>query len=471
MPKKDDQVSPESKNLARNLPLNTAQLTREVQADPPTTRALVWALAHRLRDAIWGEDLTQSDHQIQLFSTTRWHDLKMATMDRRYLPLPSRLVPTSEKQLREFCQSLLSRDGDWPMRQHFLEGWGSDSTSLDRFCRELWATRANDPDFYQQTVSGDHRAALDYLGRRANSRALRSTDGVRLLTVMALIYSAHDGQAAGGRAHRAITRPLGWLLQASAARMTAGTIFAVFRPIYKITGLLFGRVRTVDEAVAGKREGKPTRHDVVATVREQSEPLRTRANLKTMTRADRDTLLVALAHDHASKSDEFWDELRLKKASGKYTHKRMTQVWYSELTPIQVVALPVLRLIQAEACLQQQIEAAVRRSGKSKPLKLPPFDPVALPVGWKTRAKLLVDDLRRIILQDCDHRSFRKARRKKGVEVDMTAPPNDDTWLDEVAEFLKAATHQEAVGKNPGAPHIHTFRLLDIAINHRFGAV
>lgn len=126
-----------------------------------------------------------------------------------------------------------------------------------------------------------------------------------------------------------------------------------------------------------------------------------------------------------------------------------------------MVSVSVLRLIQMEAVLEKRIASMYRHSvgGATVHPPLLPFSETDLPRGWRTRALLLVDDLRRTILKDVDHGS-----RRDEVKLGDGERPHDETYIEGVLDFFKEERRQP-IPNDPTAPETElkqTLSLLDI---------
>lgn len=424
------------KNLARYLARNFRRVSKEFNEKRPSTLAGILSLRMYLFNKIWGNDLNDDRCAALLYSFGPWDDLKISVMDGRYLPLPEENLPDSEAGLHELCQSLLGRTGDQTLRNRFIQGWsGKDlpGPALTAFTSRLWTTARNDPDYFDAVVRGNHGSAFAYLIEKRVPRGITADDALNMIYKMALIFSAHDVQATAGRVRRSMTRPLDWLMQGSAKRMMASTVFAVWRPAYEWLTLHLGSYRTNEETRHGKGEGKPSRHDDVQTIREATAPLLKRSELARSKRSERDALVGELHEFVSTEEDDFWSELR--RSTGKFDNKQMSQVFYSDLTPLEVIAVAVINHIYVEATLKQQLKSSFNRALQAKArseLQIPIYREGDLPYGWRARAKLLIDDLRGSILKDVDHQS----RRPEGERGESGAPAHDDTFIDGALEFL-----------------------------------
>lgn len=441
----DEPEEKKSKNLARDIPRNFIRLTKEVIKARPRSLNGLLDLRNRLFAEIWGSNLSARDRQKLLFAFGPWDDLKMAVLDARCSALPDDKLPGSRTELLSLCERLLDRTGDFYMRTHFIAGWNgvrreTETAELNSFCDELWGTRVNDPEFFHAVVAGRHGTAVLYLANKRIPRGLTAEAAIRLIYRMALIWCAHDVQATAARARRSIRGPYSWLHgDVEAERMTAGTVLAVWRPVYAMLTGNGGRYRTNEEARAGKPEGRPTRHDDVKTIRDRAEPMLDREMLGHHPRRSRDDLHNEVREYAENQDDLFWNEIRKEKTSHDVAQQQQSQIWYRGLTPLQMVSLTVIRLIQMEAILEKRI-AGVYRLPLHGTAICPPmlsFDEAGLPHGWRTRALQLVDDLRRTILKDVDHGS-----RREEVRVGDGERPHDDTYLDGALAFLNAALRQ-----------------------------
>ncbi len=456
------------KNLARYLTPNVAKVAREVMRKAPTTLAAKLNLVRYLFNDIRGDNLSPDQQQAGLYRFGPWNELKVAVLDARVMPLPEEKMPKSEQGLRALCDNLLDRTGDNELRECFVRGWSGEvglDAALKAFCGKLWMTARNDPDFFGAVVRGYHGTAVRYLVHRRVPLGVSRDQAIDLIFHMALLWCAHDVQATAARAHLVMTRPFGWLIFGQAKRIMANTVFAIWRPRYELMHRHLDRYRTNAEARAGKAEGKPSRHDEVATIKAEVEvSLEPRLLLK-VKRADRDAAAEATREFIETNGDEFWEELR--NPTGRYDGKQQSEVWYHGLTPLQMVALAVLRLIHAETVLRDRIVAmceAEKRGETIPPAEFLPHSEQALPRGWQERARQLVDDLRRVILDDSDHHSHRTATKS-----DHDEPSTYVAYLDAARRFIDQAMEEPLpVGAASLKGKRQTLFLLSIAAGARF---
>ncbi|MFN3727369.1 MAG: hypothetical protein ACK4SZ_13830 [Allosphingosinicella sp.] len=404
-------------------------------------------------------NLSPDERAARLYVFGSWDDLKMAVMDARRLPLPQQKLPKSEADLHILCQNLLDRTGAQTLRHRFVEGWSGDdfpAAALKAFSEKLWSTARNDPEFFAAAVRGNHGSALAYLVEERVPMGLSAEQALCLIYKMALIWCAHDVQATVARARRSMVRPFGWLMQGSAERMKATTVFAVWRPVYQWLSIHFDRYRTNEETRKGKPEGKPTRHDDVKTIRAAVAPVLSRSELLRSKRSERDALAAELRDFISTEEDEFWDELR---NPTRFDGKQMSQKWYSDLTPVQMAAVAVIRLIHVEETLEERLTSAFARAvrARARPeVHLRPYQEHDLPRGWKARAKLLIDDLRRSLLDDVDHHT----RRPDDERGEAEAPAHDEPFIDAALKFLDAAMKEPM----PNDPDNLTGRRLTLSL-------
>src|SRR5690606_2697272 len=198
----------------------------------------------------------------------------------------------------------------------------------------------------------------------------------------------------------------GWLHcnNADAQRMVAGTPIAVWRPVYEMLAGNVEQYPTNEEIRAGKPQAKPTRHWDVQNIKKDVRAWLDLVVPRDTTRASRDALVTGVRAAARDQEGTFWEEMRKDKTSPQLARQQMSQVWYHGLTPLQMTALAVIRLIQMEAILEQRILGMYKipTGGARLDPPLLPFQEVELPPGWETRAQLLMDDLRRTIVKDVD---------------------------------------------------------------------
>lgn len=441
----DEPEEKKSKNLAREILRNFVWLTKEVIKARSTSMKDLLDLRDRLFAQIWGSDLPIEDRQKILYAFGSWENLKMAVLQSRCSPLPDDKLPRSRAGLLNLCEMLLDRTGDFHMRLHFIAGWDgvsgeTETAELNAFCDQLWGARVNDPEFFHAVVAGRHGTAVLYLTNNRIPLGMTVESAIRLIYRMALIWCAHDVQTVAAQARRSIKGPFSLLHgNVEAERMTVGTSLAVWRPAYRMLTENSDRYRTNEEIRAGKPERRPTRHDDVKTIRGHVEPKLERGMLRHFTRRRRDHLETDIRQYAEEQDDLFWNEIRKEKTSDDIAQKQLSQIWYSDLTPLQVVSVSVIRLIQMEAVLEKRI-AGMHRHPMDGSRICPPmlfFDEADMPQGWRTRALLLVDDIRRTILKDVDHGS-----RREDVKSGDGERPHDETYLNSALSFLGDALRQ-----------------------------
>lgn len=197
------------------------------------------------------------------------------------------------------------------------------------------------------------------------------------------------------------------------------------------------------------------------TIKDRAEPMLDREMLRHHSRRSRDGLNNEVREYAEDQDDLFWNEIRKEKTSHDVVQMQQSQIWYRGLTPLQMVSLSVIRLIQMEAILESRITGMFRHPVDGVAI-CPPmlsFNEADLPRGWRTRALQLVDDFRRTILKDVDHGS-----RREEVRVGDGERPHDDTYLDGALDFLSDALSQP-LPNDPSAKPTglrETLSLLDV---------
>ena len=463
---KHQESEKKQKNLARSIPRNFRRLTKEVLKEMPKSMTDVWAVIGKLSSMIWGTNLTAAQRQEQLFAFGPWEKAKMAVLDARCLPLPKEHLPKSRNELRTLCGKLLYRTSGY-LAHHFIVGWdgvriGEEEEAFESFCDALWATNATDPEFFNAIVAGNHGSAMRYL-REQPSHGLRLATAIGLVYRMALIWSAHDVQATAARAYRSTRGPFEWLhfgKQGEGERLTAGTVIAVWRPVYKMLTANAGNYRTNEEIRAGRSEKSPSRHDDVKTIKEEANGSIDRSMLTEYPRAKRDALILEVRAAAQSQDDLFFNEIRKDKTSEEIVNLQLSQIWYDGLTPLQMGSLPIIALIQMETVLQSKLMKMYQSGSGKGQTHLPKlsFNEKELPKGWKTRARLLLDEIRRTIIKDADFGS--QNIEKMASDGDVS---HDDTWLDPTLDFMRQFASNANDMEGPGK----TYRLLELCVATR----
>jgi hypothetical protein len=279
---------------------------------------------------------------------------------------------------------------------------------------------------------------------------------------MALLYAAHDVQTTAARARIALSRPAGKLMRRGTERWTSATTIAIWRPVYRLLERLLNSYRTNDEIRCGKREGRLGRTDAENLVGKAAAAYVDRSHLADFSRRRRDDIVQSIRNYIAGRNDAFWNAVT---GSQPATPGRTTsQDWYSELTPLQMTAVAVLRFLQIEAALQRLPASGWVAELASSPFTLAAFDPGLLPRDWRSRARRMVETLRLTIIKDPDLHTRRELERgEPGI------PNHDDTYVGPALEFLRLAAHEE-LPPDPSklTGRRKTLALLNIATSARF---
>lgn len=464
------------KNLARFLSVNFVRLTREVLAAVSRSGFDLDQTVKRLRDAIWGDDLTAEEKRALLFGTKAWDDLPMAVLAARYLTLPTDRIPGTREDLFALCRWLMSRGGDDTLIDTCVRGWAGRETppnALNRFTDELWNARREDPAFYAAVVRGQHQVALEMIAERRLSFRLDDDLAISILTRMALIWAAFDCQATTARARRSMTKPLGWLINGEAVRMRAATLVAVFRPVdAALRKFLDGY--TVQEDATGTRAKPKSRLLAVMDIRARAKDHATLLDA-TQGAFALDAVLKEVVARSTQSDDPFLEQVGKEKTDRAFGKQQMSQFWYAGLLPIQIVGLVAMRLAQMEQQLQNLLHDAVaqtRRAGINPQVMVPDFHDIPLRLGWKRRARSLTDALRGAVLHDADRHATRKARaRAAGSDEMWKDAANDDQFIDAVQLFLgQTGRYGPVTGRATWADNRRAFDDLDVAIGRRFNA-
>jgi hypothetical protein len=466
---------PVEKNLARFLSVNFVRLTREVLVAFPRSGFDLDQTVERLRDAIWGEDLTAEGRRALLFGTKAWDDLPMAVLAARYLTLPAGRIPGTREDLAALCRWLMSRDGNETLIDTCVRGWAGTATPFDAlkgFIDELWDVQYEDPAFFAAVVRGQHQMALEMIVERRLSPAPDDDLAIDILTRMALIWAAFDCQAATARARRSMTKPMGWLINGEAVRMRAATLVAVFRPIGDALRKFVDGYTPTEDAT-GTRAKPRSRLLAVMDIRAKATAHASHLDA-TKGAFTLDAVLKEVDARLTRLDDPFLQQVSKGKTDRAFGKRQMSQNWYG-LLPIHIVGLVAMRLAQMEQQLQTLLRDAVTqaRRARTKPqVMVPDFHGIPLRLGWKRRSRSLTDALRGAVLQDADRHATRKARaRAAGTSEMLEGAANDDQFIDAVQLFLdQTGKYGPVTGRATWADRRRAFDDLDLAIGRRFDA-
>jgi hypothetical protein len=465
------------KNLVRLLSVNFVRLAREVLVVLSKTGFDLDQTVSRLRDSIWGDDLTPEQMRTLLFGPKGWDDLQMAVLTAHYLELPADRLPGTREDLTVLCRWLMSRDGDETLIDTCVRGWAGRDTPLDAltgFVDELWAARRTGPGFFAAVVRGQHALALAMIAERRVSPVLDDDGAIRILTRMALIWAAFDCQATAARARRTMTNPMGWLVNGAAVRMRASTLVSVFRPIDRALRQFVGAYRTSEDETGTQTRPK-SRLSAVQDIRVKAADPASHLDA-TQGPFALDTVLREVGVRSISNADPFLEQVRQDRTDGAFGDKQMSQFWYAGLLPLQIVGLAAMRLAQMEQQLETLLRDAVvrARQADARPqVSVPDFHDYTLPPGWKGRSRVLVDALRGAVLQDPDRHSVRKSRTRAAGAGEMSEyVGHDDQFIDAVSFFLTKTGRSGPVDDTPAwIMRRRVFEHLDVGVGKRFVAV
>lgn len=460
------------KNLARYLSVNFVRLTREVLVELPRSGFDLHRTVARLRDSIWGDDLTHDEKRLRLFGPEEWDELPMAVLAARQLWLPVDKIPQTRQQLADLCRWLLSRDGSEVLVETFVRGWAGAETpfmALDSFVTQLWSVQESDRAFFDTLVRGQHAIALEMITMRRLSPALNDDQALHLLTRMTMVWAAFDCQATAARVRRSMRQPLGWLVRGSAARMTASTLATVFRPVTKALQKFLDGYRYDGQ---GAKKSPRSRISAVADIRDRATAKADRLGAE-----KGDAVLDVVVGQVAARSTEpsalFQQQVAKPQTDRAYGERQISQFWFANLLPLQILGLVAMRMAQLEQQLHAQLHDEVQRAraGNTKAVLLvPEFHDLPLRSGWRGRSRTIVDALRSAILQDPDHHSVRKSRAGTACSEDiMDGAAHDDRFILPVENFLaQTPRYVHVTEAEEWRKRRKTLEALDLAIGHRF---
>lgn len=460
------------KNLARSLSVNFVRLTREVLAELPRSGFDLHRTVGRLRDGIWGDDLTHEEKRLRLFGPEGWDGLPMAVLAARHLWLPADRIPQTHQELADPCRWLLSRDGSELLVETFVRGWAGGETpftALNGFVTQLWRLRESDRAFFDALVCGQHAIALEMIAMRRLSPTLDDDHALHLLFRMSMIWAAFDCQATTTRVRRSMTQPMGWLIRGIAARMTASTLATVFRPMEKALRKFLSGYRFAGQEA---RETVRSRLSAVADIRGRATGEADRLAAEAGGFA-LDIVVGQVAARSKKPSDPFLQQVAKPQTDKAYGERQISQFWFAGLLPLQVVGLVAMRMAQLEQQFPSQLHDEIHRARarNAQPmLVVPDFHDKPLSNGWKGRSRAIADALRSAVLRDADHHSVRTSRSSPTSPGNMMdGAAHDDRFILPVEQFLAqtprygSATQNETWKKRRRA-----LDALDVAAGIRF---
>lgn len=232
----------------------------------------------------------------------------------------------------------MARDGNETLIDTCVRGWAGGDTPLDAltgFVNELWAVRRTDPEFFAAVVRGQHALALAMIAERRVSPVLDDEGAIRILTRMALIWAAFDCQATAARARRTMTNPMGRLVNGAAVRMRASTLVSVFRPIDRALRQFVDAYRTSGDGGGAQTRPKSRLsavQDIRARAADQAGHLHATDGPFTL-----DTVVREARVRSVQTVNPFLEQVRQDKIDSAFGHKQMSQFWYADLLPLQIV--------------------------------------------------------------------------------------------------------------------------------------
>lgn len=323
-------------------------------------------------------------------------------------------------------------------------------------------------------LRGQHALALAMIAERRVSPVLDDEGAIRILTRMALIWAAFDCQATAARARRTMTNPMGWLVNGAAVRMRASTLVSVFRPIDRALRQFVDAYRTSGDGGGAQTRPKSRLsavQDIRARAADQASHLHATDGPFAL-----DTVVREARVRSIQTANPFFEQVRQDKTDGAFANQQMSQVWYADLLPLQIVGLAAMRLVQMEQQLGTLLRGAIARAREADAqpqVLVPDFHDFTLRPSWKGRSRALADALRSAVLQDADHYSVRRSRaRVSGAGETSEHPGHDDQFIDAVSLFLTKTGRSRPVDNTPAwIMRRRVFEQLDVAVGKRFVAV
>ncbi|WP_442678320.1 hypothetical protein ACSBM8_12365 [Sphingomonas sp. ASY06-1R] len=399
--------------------------------------------------------------------------LPAGVLDEKKALLPEGLIPTTKEQLRAHCERMIVITRDKGLIEAVIRGWPAFGRTDDKMARhvdDLWQLHAHHPPLYRALVLGRHArvmAALrtaEYAGQRAGT-SLGTDELARLrraLIAQTLIWCAHDIQLVLARNVLGALEPLGGMLTSDHDTLPPERVLNEARDLRAVLDKVLAAYR--NHRMLGRDDREPNNDPVIAhpSVRQLHNLIIHEADQlgvnpdKAFQQLDEELDRITRRLEGAN--DEFLRQTALPKTSNKLG-KSFHPLWYSGLSSVQASAVPIIRYVQAQACIEALLEAAVRSGAR---LTLPAYGRSVLPHGSKERIMDLLVLFRRELLKD------KHAPVRAGPD-DVRGKNTGAAAISRATDFLEGrnliGAHQDSA-----QGEVRTYELLDIIPEHRLNS-
>lgn len=348
-------------------------------------------------------------------------------------------------------------------------GPAPDSESSDDIARFLWSLRDDAPKFFHATVTGRLAQAIAVaIGPEATESPDFETL-VDLIGPLALIWSAFDAQRVAAMARYVSTRPFEMLLTGTMTSVKAATHFVAMRAAFlALRGVAFTEYRTKQQRDEERRPGMKPKPSGSLLVRRMAKTLKLSKREAVQLRRQLDSFFTDLRARRSMIQDPLWKRGTYKKPTRVFGSAPLSTIWFAKLHPVQMIAVTVIRLVDAERQAQSVVERMVMAHAQGSPASDVVLQPVGNPVRKSDagRERQLIHYLRGAILRDSLLESRRNANPLKGDDlVDYTkegAPAGYETFRKVARAFIA-----RAVGAGAGSREQAVSRQLDISFIER----
>ena len=378
--------------------------------------------------------------------------------------LPKELLPTSRADLLALCRRMISRNQDEHLILTVLEGWpgeGLREQKLEHHVSDLWRLRFAESRLYEAILCGQHGEGIFALRHGRIPKGFSSDSLIQILVRHGLLYCTNGLQLNLARNAVAEKNPLNALISTDYTKLEPTRVANDLVPYTVLLKVLLGLYVTEAESDSDTPEPAEVPNDPIAKSLEASlrfDARQRHLDLMTLRPVLDQTvpfIKQLLAHPDAS----FLHGLE-RPISANELEKSFSAIWFSGLSNLQASAVSVLRYIQAEVELEQEIRRLVPQLGGPFEVRegtaLPAFSPKRLN-GWRNRAKDLLHAYRQAHLKDPDAKIGKVRKDKTGA-----------TAINKAKDFLiergdRLIPDHEGSATSPR----RTYYLLDVIPEHR----
>lgn len=379
--------------------------------------------------------------------------------------LPVELIPDTRRDLEVLCRRMISRNQDEAVIERVVEGWPGSGLGDNKFqehVTDLWKLFELKSPLYGALVRGLHGEAILALRHDRLPQGFTRERMQLMLTRHGLLFCTNDIQLNLARNAVAERNPMEALISSTYVKLAPERVVNDFRPYLTLLKLLLRLYVTEAQNKAGVPEPTEVPNEPIAKSLEAallSDAEKSGLNLM----ASRATLdgTVPFIDELLAKADLPLLQMLEGPVSANELETSFSAIWFSGLSNLSAAAVPILRYVQAEVELEDEIRWLVPQAGDTIELRggtaLRPFSPKRLPKGWRNRAKDLLHAYRQSQLRDADVKAGEERNENTGR-----------TSINQAADFL-VERGERLIPDHQGGPDCsrRTYYLLDIVPEHR----